>query len=70
MKEYKRRNLKLTTFGLSVKKRLLDKGMTQKELARELGIHGCYLTEILYGIRAGWKYREQIEDILSMKKSV
>ena len=69
MKEYKRRNLKLTTFGLSVKKRLLDKGMTQKELASELGIHGCYLTEILYGLRAGWKYREQIEDILSMKKS-
>lgn len=70
MKQYERRKLKLTTFGLSVKKRLLDKGMTQKELARELGIQGCYLTEILYGIRAGWKYREQIENILSMKKSV
>lgn len=70
MKQYERRKLKLTPFGLSVKKRLLDKGMTQKELARELGVQGCYLTEILYGIRAGWKYREQIENILSMKKSV
>ena len=70
MKQYERRKLKLTPFGLNVKKRLLDKGMTQKELARELGIQGCYLTEILYGIRAGWTYREQIENILSMKKSV
>lgn len=69
MKRYERRKLKLTPFGLAIKKRLLDKGMTQKELADSLGIKGCYLTEILYGIRAGWKYREQIEDILGMKKS-
>lgn len=70
MRQYTRRKLKLTPFGLATKKRLLDKGMTQKELAEELGIHGCYLTDILYGIRPGWKYRERIEDILSMKKSV
>lgn len=70
MREYKRRKFKLTPFGLATKKRLLDKGMTQKELAEALGIKGCYLTEMLYGIRPGWKYREQIEDILNLKKTV
>ena len=55
---------------LDIKSARLKAGMTQKELAEALGIKGCYLTEMLYGVRPGWKYREQIEDILNLKKTV
>lgn len=69
MKKRKERRNQLTPFGLAVKKRLLEKGMTQGELAEKVGIHGSYLTDILYGNRAGWKYKEQIQELLSLKKS-
>lgn len=65
----KRRTTKLTPFGMNVKKRLLETGMSQSELAAQIGVCRSYVTDILYGHRAGWKYREQIEDILKMKKS-
>lgn len=64
-----RRTTKLTPFGLSVKKRLLEIGMSQSELATQIGVCRSYVTDILYGHRAGWKYRDEIETILKMKKS-
>ncbi|MDO4720744.1 MAG: helix-turn-helix transcriptional regulator [Peptostreptococcaceae bacterium] len=60
---------KLTPFGIVVKKRLLELGMTQGELAKEVGVNQSYLSDVLYGNRAGHKYREEIEKILNIKKS-
>ncbi len=57
---------KLTPFGKKVKKRLIDMGMTQVELAERVGITDKYLSKILYGYRPGTKYVEKIKSILKM----
>lgn len=57
---------KLTPFGKKVKKRLIDMGMTQVELADRVGITDKYLYKILYGYRPGIKYVEKIKSILKM----
>ncbi len=57
---------KLTPFGKKVKKRLIDMGMTQVELADRVGITDKYLYKILYGYRSGIKYVEKIKSILKM----
>lgn len=49
-----------STFGMKVKKRLIELNMTQRELANELGINENYLTDILRNRRSGDKYREAI----------
>lgn len=56
----------LTSFGKEVKKRLIDKNMTQVELAAELGCTKQYLYKILCGERSGKKYRERILQILGI----
>lgn len=48
----------LTPFGVEVKKKLLDIGMTQKEFCQMHGIPESRFSEILYGARPGTKYRE------------
>ncbi len=53
-------------FGTRVKKRLLDVGMTSKELARILGVDPRYVSMICTGRRSGIKYRRQIMEILGM----
>lgn len=53
-------------FGKKVKKRLVDKGMTSKELARLLGVKPQYVSKIICGERSGLKYRSQIMKILDM----
>lgn len=53
-------------YGKQVKKRLIDLGMTQKELAAELGVGCQYMCRILNGDRSGRKYRKDIDRILDL----
>lgn len=57
----------LTSYGRIIQKRLIDKGMTQVELAEHLGCDPGYLCQILYGDRAGTKYREKISELLDIE---
>jgi transcriptional regulator with XRE-family HTH domain len=57
---------KLTPFGLRVKNRLADLNMSQKDLAEKLGTSGAYLSMILYGVRSGNMYIEDIKQILDI----
>lgn len=57
----------LTSFGKMVQKRLIDKNMTQIELAEQVGCGPQYLWNILYGNRSGKKYREKISEILDIE---
>ncbi|WP_024620605.1 helix-turn-helix domain-containing protein [Metaclostridioides mangenotii] len=47
-------------FGINVKKRLIELRMTQRELAKDIGVSENYLTDILSGRRSGKKYRHLI----------
>lgn len=57
----------LTSYGRVIQKRLIDKGMTQVELADHLGCDPQYICRILYGERAGTKYREKISELLDIE---
>lgn len=46
----------LTEFGVAVKKRLVELGKTQKELAETVGMGEVYLNVVLHGKRSGKKY--------------
>ena len=56
----------LTPEGRMVRKRLIDKDMTQVELAALLGCSKQYLRKILCGERSGKKYMEEILRILDI----
>lgn len=58
---------RLTPFGVKVKKRLIDRNMTQVELAALIGCNKQYLYKILCGERSGNKYIEEISRILDIK---
>ena len=45
---------------------MIDKGMTQRELADKLGTTPQYLNKILHGERSGAKYRERIQELLGI----
>lgn len=62
-----KRNTGLTPFGKKVRKRLIDKEMTQVELAVLLGCSKQYLHRILVGDRSGRKYIEEIARILDIE---
>ncbi|HAE61021.1 MAG TPA: transcriptional regulator [Eubacteriaceae bacterium] len=57
---------KLTPFGIEVKKRLIEIGKTQNQLAKEIGTSKVYLSMILYGKRSGEKYLQLIKDLLDI----
>ena len=59
--------MELTAFGKQVKKRLIDKGMTQVELAALVGCNKQYLHKILYGERSGKKYLDEISKVLDIE---
>ena len=61
------RKVKLTPFGKKVKKKLIDIGMTQVELANLVGCNKQYLYKILRGERSGKKYIEEISRILDIE---
>lgn len=56
----------LTVFGAEVKKRLIDKRMSQVELAKMVGTTKQYLNLILYGERSGEKYIGNIVKVLEL----
>ena len=59
----------LNTYGIKVKKRLLEIGMTQRELAKIVGISDKNMSKILCGDRKGWKHRDRINEVLESTKS-
>lgn len=56
----KTKQQKLTPFGKKVRKRLIDKGMTQVELAALLGCNKQYIHKILVGERSGKRDHRRI----------
>lgn len=58
---------RLTPYGRKVRKKLIDKNMTQVELAALLGCNKQYIHKILTGERSGKKYKEEISRILGIK---
>lgn len=65
----KTEQMRLTPFGKKVKKRLIDKGMTQVELAALVGCNKQYLHKILCGERSGQKYMEEIARLLEIESA-
>ncbi len=63
------RRARLTPFGKKVRKRLIDKGMTQVELAALVGCKKQYLHKILIGERSGRKYMGEIARILGIDEA-
>lgn len=57
---------KLTPFGKAVKKALIDKQMSQVELAEKLNVAPKYINLILFGERSGKKYVDGIIEILEL----
>lgn len=60
------RKRQMTNFEKEVKKRLIDQGMTQTDLADRLGIKKQYLNLIFDGRRQNSKYVDQIRELLNM----
>lgn len=58
---------RLTLFGKKVRKKLIDKNMTQVELAALIGCNKQYIHKILVGERSGKKYIEAISKILGIE---
>ena len=58
----KTKQQKLTPFGKKVRKRLIDKGMTQVELAALLGCNKQYIHKILVGERSCLLYTSDAAD--------
>lgn len=62
----KLKQARLTSFGKKVRKRLIDRNMTQVELAALLGCNKQYIYKILTGERSGKKYMKEIARILDI----
>ena len=56
-----------TSFGLAVKKRLLDLNMTQKEFCQRYNIPMNRLSEIIYGDRIARKYKKEVARVLKIR---
>lgn len=63
------RSKQLTSFGLAVKRALLERQMTQKRFCEMEGIPVNRFTEILYGVRPGKRYRNRIVVALGIAPS-
>ena len=61
-----RTHRELTPMGKKISKRLIDLGMTQRELANRIGSTPQYLQKILHGERSGKKYLASIEEVLKI----
>ncbi|WMJ86255.1 helix-turn-helix transcriptional regulator [Anaerocolumna sp. MB42-C2] len=61
---------KLTPLGAEIKKCLVDKEMTQKELAKIIGVSPKYIHLILYGERSGKKYIPAILSYLGLDSDI
>lgn len=58
-----------TDFSIKVKKRLIDKRMTQKQLAAILGVTSGYVSQTIYGKKNDEALRNRIREILDIKDS-
>lgn len=56
----------MTPLGKEIKKKLIDKNMSQVELAATVGTTKGYITKIITGYRSGEKYLEHICRILEI----
>lgn len=56
-------------FEMGVKKVLREKGMTQVELARMLGIKPAYCSDIIRGNRNGGETKKKMLKFLGIKES-
>jgi transcriptional regulator with XRE-family HTH domain len=54
--------------GIKIKKRLVELNMTQRELAKAIGMNENYLTDVLNGRRSGKKYMDSIMETLGLKE--
>ncbi len=61
---------KLTPFGVEIKKNLVDRQMTQTELAKKIGVSPKYINLILYGERSGKKYIPAITSLLGLDSNM
>ncbi len=61
------KHARLTPFGKKVRKKLIDRNMTQVELALAIGCNKQYLYKILTGERSGKKYIGEIARILDIE---
>lgn len=57
----------ITPYGRWIRTRLMDLQMSQRELAREVGIREQHLSSIIHGNWDGGKYRPIIEERLGGK---
>jgi transcriptional regulator with XRE-family HTH domain len=57
-----------TEFGMKAKMKMIEKNMTNKELAERVGCQPSYLTDIFTGCRSGEKYLNKIHKILGIEK--
>ncbi len=55
-----------STIGKQIKKQLIDKNMTAKQLADQIGTSPQYLNKIIHGERSGEKYIDAIKQILGI----
>ncbi len=55
-----------STIGKQIKKQLIDKNMTAKQLADQIGTSPQYLNKIIHGERSGKKYIDAIKHILGI----
>lgn len=56
----------MTPYGRAIKKRLIDQGMSQIELCRQIGCNEDYLLKICKGLRSGEKYGDAIYRVLGV----
>lgn len=56
-----------TSFGKVIKKRLVDKDMTQSELADAIGTSKAQITRIIYGYRSATNWVDAICQVLDIK---
>lgn len=66
-RELATKKTRLTPFGMMVRKRFIDKNMTQVELAALLECNKQYIYKILVGERSGKKYIGVISRILDVE---
>ncbi|MCL2704425.1 MAG: helix-turn-helix domain-containing protein [Defluviitaleaceae bacterium] len=53
-------------YGKEIKRKLIEKDMSQKELAARVGIHPKRISDIIRGTFPGLKYREKISEVLDI----
>ena len=61
---------KLTPLGAEIKKSLVDRQMTQRELAEKIGVSPKYINLIIYGERSGKKYIPEIVSLLGLDSNI